>query len=292
MSVSDIHQYTQTRRREGVTPATVNRELGLLSAVLNWGRITLGWDIPNPAQGQGLSEPTGRERWLTQREAAQLLEAARQEFRAPHLLDYILIALNTGMRSGEILSLEWDRVDFKQDRILLGANHRKNGKPGMVPLNQTARSALLFRACFRAQHCPATPWVFSDRAGRRIASIKRSFASACRRAGIEDCTPHDLRRTCGSWRVQNRVPIQEVAKLLRHADIRVTERVYAHLLPDQLKTTVQVLDRHDLVTLEADRTQLDRLSRRFTGGRCWVRTSDPCRVKAHLTIDFHFISIT
>ena len=61
--------------------------------------------------------------------------------------------------------------------------------------------------------------------------------------------------------MQNRVPIQEVAKLLRHADIRVTERVYMHLLPDQLKTTVQVLDRHDLVTLDADRTQLDRLSR-------------------------------
>jgi hypothetical protein len=41
----------------------------------------------------------------------------------------------------------------------------------------------------------------------------------------------------------------------------VTERVYAHLLPDQLKTAVQVLDRHDLVTLDAGKTRLDRLSR-------------------------------
>jgi integrase len=54
------------------------------------------------------------------------------------------------------------------------------------------------------------------------------------------------RRTCGSWLVQARVPLREVSKLLRHADIRVTEKVYAHLLPNQLQVTVRVLDRHDL----------------------------------------------
>jgi integrase len=74
--------------------------------------------------------------------------------------------------------------------------------------------------------------------------LKKGFAAACERASIKDCTPHDLRRTCGSWLVQAGVPIQEVSKLLRHADIRVMTEVYGHLLPDQLQGTVAVLDRH------------------------------------------------
>ena len=176
-----------------------------------------------------------------------MLEAAGQESKAPHLSDFITLALHTGMRSGEILGLEWRRVDLQQGRILLEATNQKSGKPGMIPLNQTAREAILSRARFRAQHCPASPWLFCDRDGRRIASVKKSFAAAVRRSGIDHCTPHDLRRTCGSWLVQAGVPIQQVSRLLRHSDIRVTDRVYAHLLPEQLHEAVAVLDdRHNL----------------------------------------------
>lgn len=61
------------------------------------------------------------------------------------------------------------------------------------------------------------------------------------------CTPHDLRRTCASWLVQAGTPIQEVARLLRHADIQTTLDIYAHLMPDQLRGTVAILERHNLV---------------------------------------------
>jgi len=129
----------------------------------------------------------------------------------------------------------------------LGADDQKNGRLGSVPLNKAAQEAILSRARFRATHCPASPWVFCNRKGERIASVKKSFASAVKRAGILHCTPHDLRRTCASWLVQARTPIQEVARLLRHADIQVTMNVYAHLMPDQLRGTVETLDRHNLV---------------------------------------------
>jgi len=67
--------------------------------------------------------------------------------------------------------------------------------------------------------------------------VRRSFTTACRRAGIEDFHIHDLRHTFASWLVMNGVPLFEVSKLLRHSSIQMTER-YAHLGPDHLHNAV------------------------------------------------------
>jgi integrase len=257
LTTGKMVQYQLQRQAEGAKPATINKELGFLSACLNWAKTKQGWKVENVAAGHRLPEPPGRQRWLSRAEAAQLIEAAKQEPQAPHLADFILLALHTGMRCGELLGLAWKRVDFQKNRILL--EQQKNGKPGMVPFNQTARNALLSLANFRATHCPASLWVFCDRQGRRISSIKKSFASAVRRAEIEHCTIHDLRRTFGSWLVQAGVHIQHVSKLLRHSDIRITDRVYAHLQPEQLHQAVAVLDScHSGVIVEME-----------SGGQSW-----------------------
>ena len=239
---TDMHSYVQQRQSEGAQNATINKEIGLLSASLNWARHHLGWDVPNPAQRHRLPEPPGRDRWLTEDEAGRLLEAARLMPRAPHLADFIVLGINTGMRPGEMLALEWSRVELGNHRIMLGVDDQKARKVGQVPLNGQARDALLNRARFRATYCPDAPWVFCTKAGRRIASVKTSFRSACRQAGIEDCHPHDLRRTCGSWLVGAGVSLHIVSRLLRHSDIRVTEAVYAHLAPEHLADAVKVLE--------------------------------------------------
>jgi len=91
-------------------------------------------------------------------------------------------------------------------------------------------------------HCAGAPWVFCDSKGQRIASIKKSFASACRQADIEDFTPHDLRHTCAAWLVSSgKVTLPEVRDLLGHSTIRMTER-YAHLAPERVRAAVEVLD--------------------------------------------------
>lgn len=89
--------------------------------------------------------------------------------------------------------------------------------------------------------------MFCNRRGERLANARKGFVSAVKRAGIAPCTPHDLRRTCASWLAHAGTPIQEIAKLLRYADIQTTIDVYAHLMPDQLRGTVELLDRHNLV---------------------------------------------
>ncbi len=145
------------------------------------------------------------------------------------------------MRPGEMLGLEWRRVDLQMDLIYLEGQHHKNGKLGSVPLNRDAREAILSRARFRAEHGPDSLWVFCDKKGRRIASVKKSFQSACRKAGIADFHRHDLRHTCAAWLVQAGVPLPEIRDLLRHSTIKMTER-YAHLSPHNVRAAVRVLE--------------------------------------------------
>ena len=122
-----ISQYVR-ERREVVAAATVNKEIGLLSAAINWANKDLGWEVSNPVLGRRLKQPAGRMRWLTVEEAKALISVAREEKKAPHLADFILLALHTGMRKGELLKLEWSRVDWSQSLAYLNAEDQKNGK--------------------------------------------------------------------------------------------------------------------------------------------------------------------
>ena len=106
------------------------------------------------------------------------------------------------------------------------------------------RQVLVRRMRLRDEICPDTPWVFfhttptrNASVGDRVKNVRRSFTTACRRAGIEDFHIHDLRHTFASWLVMNGVPLFEVSKLLRHSSIQMTER-YAHLGPDHLHNAV------------------------------------------------------
>ena len=239
---ADVRQYIEERKKVGIAPATINQEIGLASAAINWARRELEWVVVNPFQGRRQAEPSGRERWLSREEADQLIEAATSVSQAGHIADFIRLALFTCMRSGEILGLEWCRVDLARNLIYLGAKDQKNKKAGSVPLNQSACEAIKSRVKFRAKHCPDSPWVFCNRKGDRIVCVKKSFAAAVRKANLENVHPHDLRRTFGSWLVQSDVPMQTVSALLRHSDIRVTVKVYAHLAPENLRGAAAVLD--------------------------------------------------
>jgi integrase len=108
--------------------------------------------------------------------------------------DFIRLALNTGMRSGELLGLEWLRVNRQAGLIHLEAKDTKAGKRRSVPLNGEARAVIARRLAYRAQHCPASPWVFCHEDGSRVPSVRKAFEGACRNAGIEDFNIHDLRR--------------------------------------------------------------------------------------------------
>ncbi len=230
--------HIKNRRDAGLSDSSIRRELNVLRAAVSaWKRDHEATNLPATPVPR-LESPPGRVRWLTHEQASALI-AASAHTKAPHLADFIRLALHTGMRSGEMLGLEWSRVDLRQNLIYLDT--QKNGKRGSVPLNQTARQALLNRARFRAEHCPAAAHVFCDPRGRKFRDVQVGFRSACAAAGIADFRIHDLRHTCAAWLVQAGVPLLDVSNLLRHSSIVMTQR-YAHLAPTSARNAVARLD--------------------------------------------------
>ncbi|UZR27741.1 site-specific integrase [Methylococcus mesophilus] len=114
---ADVWSNIAKRQDDGVSAATINKEMGLVRAAINWARKEHEWDIPNPFECRKLKEPAGRSRWLSQTEAAMLIRAAKQVPKAAHLADFIRLGLYSGMRPGEMLGLEWSRVDLSRNLV-------------------------------------------------------------------------------------------------------------------------------------------------------------------------------
>lgn len=238
---ADVRGYIASRRAAGVKGSTVNRELGLLSVALNRARLDWDWEIPNPAQGMREPESEGRQVYLTREQFESLVQAASGQKRAPYLADLIVVAVMTGCRKGELLGLEWSRVDFEANVIRLRASDTKAGKARLVPINEAAREALQRRFQYRSERCPDAGWVFCGPDGKRIVSVKSSFRHALQSAGIAGVRFHDLRHTCGSWLAQKGVPIGHIAAVLGHSTLRMSER-YSHLAPANARDAVAMLE--------------------------------------------------
>lgn len=237
----DIATYVQHRSRQGVSDGTVNRELLLLSAAINYVKRRWGWQIDNPVPGQYLRWPPGRLRYLTKSEAARLHQAASETCKRGHevLPDFITFALNTGMRKMEMLGLTWDRVHLDQRQVVLESKHTKTAKRRLIPLNKQATAALKSRKKYRGKK--KSEWVFADRRGDQVTNVYPAWWQALEVAQIDDFMIHDLRHTFASWLVIAGVSLMEVRDLLGHSSVKMTER-YAHLSQDALARAVSVLD--------------------------------------------------
>ena len=78
--------------------------------------------------------------------------------------------------------------------------------------------------------------------GEKVGSIKTGFNAAVERAGIEHCTPHDLRRTAGRFMAEAGVPIEEIAEYLGHTNPNITRSTYARFSPDYLRKAAGSLE--------------------------------------------------
>lgn len=175
-----------------------------------------------------------RTRWLTKPEAAKLLnEALKYDRVRSYLPLFILIGLHTGARSEAILNLRWPHVDFNSNRIDFSYNDKAgNKKAANIPIPRRLRGHLL-RARLRGTDLGYV--VHNNQ--ERIKSVKNSFSTVCNRAGLEGVTPHTLRHTAASWRIQNGQSASKVANFLGHSTSQMVEQYYGHLAPDHLEDT-------------------------------------------------------
>ena len=154
-----------------------------------------------------------------------------------HLRPLIILALNTGLRRGELFLLSWKNVDLKAKQITVASTTAKSKKTRYVPLNSEALSTL------RTWHKQTgdSEYVFPNKNGEPLTDVKHSWASLLERAGITDFRFHDLRHDFASQLVKKGVSLYVVKDLLGHSTIQMTER-YAHLAPKQLEDAVNLLN--------------------------------------------------
>jgi integrase len=222
---------TPTRAGKPRADATVNRELSTLRHMLNkaveWGMLEN--NPSNKGSRLMLKENNHRLRFLSGAEIDALLKAC-----SPHLKPIIETALLTGMRRGELLSLKWEQI--RNGFIYL--TETKSGKGRQIPVNKRMEEVL--REVRRGNQLKS-PFVFCDIQGRRFYQVRRSFITACRKAGIEAFRFHDLRHTFASQLVMRGASLKAVQELLGHADLKMTMR-YAHLSQEHLKDSVNLLN--------------------------------------------------
>lgn len=217
------------KKKIPISPATVNRELAFLKTVFNkaveWGRLE-----NNPAaRVKKFRENNVKERILNDDEARRLIGIS-----SPALRPIIIIALNTGMRRGEILGLRWEDIDFNKGFIGIQAGESKTGEGRKIPMNYQVFEVL--------KSIPRSPEhvFFNPETKDHIKDIKTGFKSACQRAGIKGLRFHDLRHTGASRMVEAGVDLATVSKILGHSSIQMTMR-YTHPTPENMKRAVEKL---------------------------------------------------
>jgi len=214
-----LYALRDAKMAEGVKPATVNRHLAAVSAVLNHANKR-GWLDTVPPIPR-LKEPKGRERWLTPDEAELFLEKLRALPQSQHVADMVEFGLFTGLRESNICGLEWDRVSDTHCWI----PETKSGKALRVPLSSRAQDVL---SRWRGKH---ERWVFVFRGGRLRKVGKEAIPKVCAELGWDDVTMHTTRHTWASWHAQAGTPLAVIQTLGGWSSYQMVQR-YAHLAPD------------------------------------------------------------
>lgn len=222
LTPSSFAAYRDARLAE-VMPQTVKHELALFGRIIVLARRE--WDVPlvdNPVKRIALPiVHNSRQRRLEAGEAERLMEALRKT-RNRLVPVAVTLAMETAMRRGELLALEWRHVDLKRRIALLPLT--KNGRPREVPLTDEAVRVLgsLPEAKDESRVLPLTPM-----------ALRLAWVRATKRAGLEDLHFHDLRHEAISRFAELGLSATELALISGHRDLRMLNR-YTHLRPTDL----------------------------------------------------------
>lgn len=229
-----VEDYIAERKGAKASVATCNRELcclkNMLKKAVDWEYIEV-----NPAAGVRQEREYPKEAtYLSQGEVARLLTKCDSRIRP-----FVEVAVNTGLRKGELHRLEWRDVNL--DKRIITVRDTKNHETRHVPMNEAVYRVLSRQPRVIASG-KACPYVFANPDGTPYRDIRTALATALKAAEItRHIRIHDLRHTFASHLVMAGVDMRTVAKLMGHRVLQVTMR-YAHLAPDHLKATVERLD--------------------------------------------------
>jgi integrase len=203
--------------------ATVNRYMAAMSAAFGIAVTEWQWVKENPfSRVRREKESEGRIRFLSSDERSSLLESCKQSDNKKLYL-ITLLALSTGMRQSEIMTLKWDQINF--DRRVITLYKTKNKDIRVVPLVGFAAKEFGGHNKIRSIH---NPYVFVGRYASHAHFPRKAWETAVRRARIEDFTFHDCRHSTASELAMNGASLHEIAAVLGHKTLAMVQR-YAHL---------------------------------------------------------------
>lgn len=262
----DLEQARTSWLNGGNKPATANRKMGTISGVFSraveWGFIS---DHPLDKLKQLKVDSKGQVRYLSTTEAASLraaMDERQEQMRAErdsanswrsgrgkelqpdlravtftdHLKPMVLLALNTGVRRGELFDLKWSDVNFATKTITVVGATAKTSETRHIPTNKEALNTL---EEWKKQG-DGTGHVFASQAGGRMEDVKSAWMKLLERAKVNGFRWHDMRHDFASRLVMAGVPLNTVRDLLGHSDIKMTLR-YAHLAPGTKAAAVELI---------------------------------------------------
>jgi len=280
-----IEKWRNDKRKSGAKPATVNSYVnplkGAMSRAVEWGLVeqhdlhkvrALRTDnavvrfLDKEEEKSLLVTLRARDKRIKdERENANLYRYKRNyplypELRvfnfADHLEPIVLIAMNTGLRKGELLSLRWENVDLVNNFLTVTGSKAKSGKARHVPLNQTARRAFENWLADVQQHggendyseksvannkvSKVNGYVFEGENGNHLLDFKKAWGKLLDEASISNFRFHDLRHHFASKLVMAGVDLNTVRELLGHGSLDMTLR-YAHLAPEHKAKAVALI---------------------------------------------------
>ncbi|MBN2295443.1 MAG: tyrosine-type recombinase/integrase [Pirellulales bacterium] len=216
-------------------PYVANRALGLLRAAYEKAE-KVGYMGDNPAVGVTKFPEEQRDRYLSGDELKNFFESLSKE---PDLYqDFFTISLLTGARRGNVQAMRWENVNLANRLWRIPGQVSKGGKPIFIPLVPGAVEILKRR---QAEADPVVPWVFPSRKHpqNHLVEPRASWRRICDRANLKDVRPHDLRRTLGSWQVNNGASLAIIGKSLGHRPGSPATAVYAQIALDPVRQSVE-----------------------------------------------------
>ena len=233
--LSDIHTEDVTEmilelEDQGNSGSTINRKLSALSMMLKTARAQWPGCLPEMPALTRRREGQHRIRWMDTKEEATVL-AACDALGLKDLKDYIIVAIDTGFRRGELLGFQVE--DYQGGLLTLHPGETKSGKGRAIPATQRVHAIINRRGNFKRLF-----------AGLTVAKLRWQWVQLRTRLGLDEDTQfvvHMLRHTCASRMVQRGVPLAVVQAWMGHATIATTMR-YSHLAPTSLLQGKEALE--------------------------------------------------
>ena len=225
--------FNKTTKQSGETCA--NRLLEKVRAMYN-KMIYWGWNGENPTKGIKKHRLHPRKRFLKKTEVGLFLDTLKKypvDFQ-----DYVMLAIYSGLRKGNLSSLEWNDLDFENNLISIDASKSKNGDEMSIPMIPLAKELLLRR---EKEFADKSLFVFPSTKGSNsghIVDYSNYWDKFKVEAQLKDFHFHDLRKTLGCYQAINKESMLAIQASLGHKSIQSTQ-VYAFLTQDPVQLSME-----------------------------------------------------